>query len=292
MHKKVINRRANNAKNRRLKRVKIGVIAIAIISVLGLGSYAGFSIVSGYISNNTSSNTASNSIISKAIGASTSNNNAVLGWTEPGDPWYNLYQVFIKWIAFIRFWWAIKPASQKILVLAKEYSLPYDSIESGDNSQRYKDDATSSYQDLGDKDAWFDKNGLDRSDYSNDWSDCGVFVGSIIKAGFDANYPAKGAGMQYDYVHKATTIWEHNHIVNQDDLNEYVKAGDIFLITNHGSEGHAMISKSNKGTYAYMASWGSQVPNLRGDIGSWIFSRYPGYDMITARLINQKTYIY
>lgn len=228
-------------------------------------------------------NSTAKPIISQALDISANDTgSAVLGWTDPEDPYFGLFQWFINLIKMITKWWDVKSDSEKILTVAKELVMPAGTINDGDKS---KSKATESYQDTA-YDIW-KYAGYDTSENSTMWSDCGGFVGVVMKTvGADPSFPILGANTQANYV-MSSSKYSYNVIAeNTETERAKIKKGDLLYIMNlsNTSKGHAMIAASNSGTSIYTASMGYQVPNTRGDIRYWGFTLYTNYKLIAARL--------
>jgi RHS repeat-associated protein len=60
-----------------------------------------------------------------------------------------------------------------------------------------------------------------------DATDCGVFVGGVVRGGSDSGYPASGTSTQWDYIKNHPVHWKSGGVIDPGGLHP----GDILMIT-------------------------------------------------------------
>lgn len=285
MPKKVIKPKTKSnpiSDKKRLKRVKIGVIAVVITAVLSCGSYIGYSAITS--KNNTNTIGGGANLITKSLGvAASDNDDNVLGASDPDDPWHGFYEWIQGFLKLILFWWKSTPNTTKIARLAKDYAVNkrvpnYDKNDSNTWGNILKGAADSDYQDMAPD--YFTDNGQDASEDAGSWSDCGMFVSFIMRGGLiDKEYPVSPVAAQYDYVVANTNLYDIISIQTPDKIN-LIKKGDIIIIDKE----HTLIAGAASGTIVYQASAGDHVPDTRTSM-DWIWTAYPAS---RARIIARK----
>jgi hypothetical protein len=104
---------------------------------------------------------------------------------------------------------------------------------------------------------------------TTDWTDCGGFVSTVMKAsGVDPNYPL-GTSVEADYVRAHP---EKYTIINNPSLTgSDLQPGDILIST---TAGHTMLYTGQTGTPYADASLGGRVPSVRlSTDGVWMLQR-------------------
>jgi hypothetical protein len=114
---------------------------------------------------------------------------------------------------------------------------------------------------------------------SNDYTDCGLFVGTIMRAsGADSNYPQMGTSMQYAYV--TTHTDKYTIIPFTGGSDSELQPGDILLVDS-GAYHHTSIWTGTDKKLA-SASLGDYKPKFESS-ASW-FSTKPGSIIVRLKL--------
>lgn len=93
---------------------------------------------------------------------------------------------------------------------------------------------------------------------NNEWSDCGVFVATVMRAsGSDPNYPVRGTSIQYQYIVDHPEIYE---IFTDIKDTSRLKPGDIFINSQHT---YIYVGLQSSGQNSVSASLGDYVPQAR-----------------------------
>jgi len=104
---------------------------------------------------------------------------------------------------------------------------------------------------------------------TTDWTDCGGFVSTVMKAsGVDPNYPL-GTSVEADYVRAHPE--KYTIINNPSKDGSDLQPGDILIST---TAGHTMLYTGQTGTPYADASLGGRVPSVRlSTDGVWMLAR-------------------
>lgn len=116
---------------------------------------------------------------------------------------------------------------------------------------------------------------------TNEWSDCGVFVSTVMHmSGADKDFPKRGTAVMRDYV-----TGSPKYTTKDSPKLEDLKAGDILVFNNGGRTGHIMIYAGDikPGFNGLAASLGQHVPDYEttGDI-TWMLHQ-PGVVLATLK---------